>query len=154
MNVGKLSIDAAGEEKLEVAAQKLAKFADGNPYGLAPRGTEDLLGVSLANLDIGPAASFSATLDNDEDYESVDPTADLIPAYIHGTVDRSTDDAPVRIAIAVNGTIQAITRSFVLVDVVQFQAMIPPDSFTPGPNEIQLISIDGTDEAMTFSHIR
>jgi len=138
MNVGKLSIDVAGEEKLEVAAQKLATFQNGDPFGLAPEGTEDLLGASLTNVAIEPEASFSAKLANEGNFDNVDPTTDLIPAYIHGTVDRSASDAPVRIAIAVNGTIQAI---------------IPPDSFTPGRNEISLISIDGTDEAMTLSQI-
>jgi hypothetical protein len=154
MNVGKLSIGASGEEKFEVVAQKLAKFENGDPFGLAPEGTEDLLGASLTNLFIGPEASFSANLSNERDYDNVDPTARLIPTYIHGTVDRTASDAPVRIAIAVNGTIQAITKTFVLEGVAQFQAMIPPDSFTPGRNDVRLIFIAGTDGAMTFRYIR
>jgi hypothetical protein len=153
MNVGKLTIDAAGDEKLEVEAQKLAKFDNGDPFGLTPEGTEDLLGASLTNLSIEPEASFSAKLSNGRLYDNVDPTADLIPAYFHGIVDRTSTDTPVLIAIAVNGTIRAITRTFVLEGLVQFQAIIPPDSFMPGRNEVRLIFIDGTDEAMTLSQI-
>jgi hypothetical protein len=153
MNVGKLSIDAAGKEKLDVAAQKLAKFPNGDPFGLAPEGTEGLLGASLTNLEIEPEAPFSAKLSNEGDYDNFDPKADLIPAYVHGTVDRSASDEPVRIAIAVNGTIRAITESYALEGLMQFQAMIPPDSFTPGRNQVRLIFLDGTDEAMTLSQI-
>jgi hypothetical protein len=153
MNLGQLSIGISGEEKLDVAAQKLAKFPDGEPYALAPEGTEELLGASLANLAIKSEAPFSAEVSNEGQYDNVEPTAELIPAYIHGTVGRTASDAPVRIAIALNGTIQAITRTFVLEGVVQFQAMIPPDSFTKGGNEVRLIFIEGTDEAMTLREI-
>jgi hypothetical protein len=153
MNVGKLSIGVDGEEKLDVAAQKLEKFPNGDPFGLAPEGTADLLGASVTNLDIESEASFSAQLANAEAYGNVDLTADLIPAHIRGTVDRSPSDAPARIAIAINGSIQAITQTFVHEGMVQFQAMIPPDSFTPGRNEVRLIHIDGNDEGLTLSQI-
>jgi hypothetical protein len=154
MNLGQLEFGVDGHEKLEVAAQKLSIFDDGDPFGLAPDGTDHLLGELITNIDLGLEASFSAELSDQGAYDNLDLNADLVPAYVHGTVDRGTDEDPVLIAVAVNGRIRAITRSYVLDGSVQFQAMLPPDSLQQGENELRLVSVDLNDAGTTLSGIR
>lgn len=125
---------ADGDEKLAVAARIEDLFPGGDPWKLTPGVGADLLGTEVdpESLD---SVGLTARLDRPLFYTVVDTTGDVIPARLTGTLigDVSGDEV---IAVSVNGTIGAITRSYIEDDQPSFQAMIPPELFDDGENDI------------------
>jgi hypothetical protein len=148
-----LVIGIEGQEKLEVAREKIAIFGSGSPYGLVPSGTADLLEMPLSGLDIDSTAPFDGEVSNAVRYQDFDPDAVVIPAYVQGVLGRTVNDEPVRIAIAVNGIISAVTQSYIRDGQVLFQALVPPEAFVAGSNDLQLIYVAGDDDQLELSSI-
>lgn len=70
---------------------------------------------------------------------------DLVPCYIEGRVVSPVVSAePVVLAIAVNGTIRAVTRTY-LFDGIRdrFAAMVPESAFHEGENEVEYYAVAG-----------
>jgi hypothetical protein len=131
-----------GTEKLAVAERLEGLFPGGDPFALLPDGAPDMRGQSV---DAGRAeAPFRATLDGSSAYDDVDLTSGVIPVRTTGKLlgDVQGDEF---IGVAVNGTIGAVTRSYVEDGKPAFQAMVPPDLFRSGSNDVELFLIDGED---------
>jgi hypothetical protein len=131
-----------GTEKLAVAERLEGLFPGGDPFALLPDGAPDVRGQSV---DAGRAeAPFRATLDGSSAYDDVDLASGVIPVRITGKLlgDVQGDEF---IGVALNGTIGAVTRSYVEDGKPAFQAMVPPDLFRSGSNDVELFLIDGED---------
>ncbi|HEU4916035.1 MAG TPA: sulfatase-like hydrolase/transferase [Acidimicrobiia bacterium] len=148
-----LVIGIDGQEKLEVAREKIAIFGSGSPYGLVPSGTRDLLETPLSDLDIESSAPFDGEVSNPLRYQEFDPDAVIIPAYVQGVLGRTVNDEPVRIAVAVNDVISAVTQSYIRAGQVLFQALLPPTAFVAGSNDIKLIYVAGDEDQLELSFI-
>jgi hypothetical protein len=58
------------------------------------------------------------------------------------------------VAVAVNGNIVAVTRTFINDDgVTEYGALIPPDALHDGDNGIQLIGVRGNGANRVFFHL-
>jgi len=152
-STGPLVIGIEGQEKLAVARDKIAIFGSDSPYGLVPPGTADLLDTPLSELDIESSAPFDGEVSNPVRYEDFEPEGAIIPAYVQGVLGRSVNDEPVRIAIAVNGAISAVTRSYIREGRVLFQALVRPDAFVAGSNDLKLIYVSGDEGQLDLSFI-
>jgi len=134
---GSVTYDAAGEEKLEVARRIEGLFPGGNPWALRPAGSPDLIGTQI---DSGSLEESEMTGDIKEEhlYESVDTSDETIPARIGATLegDVNGDEG---VAVAVNGVIGAITRSYVDGGDVALLAIVEPTYFVDGVNRIELL---------------
>jgi hypothetical protein len=146
INSGELTIGVSGEEKLEVARRKIEIFGPGDPFDLAPPGTRDLLWKSHDQIVEAAVAPIRGEFSNLWLYEDIDFGAEMLPSFIQGVLQRETTDPPVILAISVNGTISAVTRSYVREDRVLYQALIPPDRLVSGHNEFRLILVEGSGE--------
>jgi len=146
INSGELMIGVSGEEKLEVARRKIEIFGPGDPFDLAPPGTRDLLWKSHDQIVDAAVAPIRGEFSNLWLYEDIDFGAEMLPSFIQGVLQRETTDPPVILAISVNGTISAVTRSYVREDRVLYQALVPPDRLVSGHNEFRLILVEGSGE--------
>ena len=152
---GVITFGVDGSEARAIAARKIEHFGPDGPFGLAPPGQADLLGVSIADIDIGPGTGVSATIRDIDAYASLDIDGTAIPAWIRGGIIPSPQDTgDMIIAVAVNGQIAAVTRTFVNDDGnVEYGALIPPAALQDGDNGIQLILVRGEGTSRTFFHL-
>lgn len=146
---GVFTFGVDGSEARAVAARKIDSFGPSGPFGLAPPGYANLLGVPIADLAVSVSPDVEATIRDQGLYAAVDLDGPLLPARISGTIRGAAgpgDDLIV--AISVNGNVVAVTRSFVKDDatLVEYAAMIPPDSFVEGDNSVELflVTADGS----------
>lgn len=132
---------ADGTEKLLMAERNARWFPTYDPWELVPPGAPDLRGQQIEDVAEGET-SFTARIDKPNWYTRVNVAEDGIPIRITGRLE-GADDSQVTLGVAVNGVIGAMTRSYSLEDKMLFQALVSPDYFHSGNNQIDLVSVDG-----------
>lgn len=110
-------------EERRSAERALLRAAGYDAFRLGPR--PEMVGIRPAAL---PAVRFR--LGDPDAYQDLDPSAQVIPAFVGGTVRGVPDGA--ELAIAVNGRIEATTR----VDGRRFGALVAPRALRAGRNRI------------------
>ena len=149
---GVITFGVDGSEALAIARRKIEHFGSDGPFGLAPPGYRDLLGVSVASVTLEDTDEYSAFLFNSTNYQDVDLTAPALPTWVRGTMTTPNQAYQHEIvAVAVNGEIAAITRTFETdKGETAFGMMIPPESLRNGPNTITLLLIQTTNQTRTI----
>ena len=150
---GVITFGVDGSEARAVAARKVSHFGPDGPFGLAPPGHADLLGVSVTDIDVEPGSGSTASIRDRDNYADVDLDGPSIPAWIRGVISPSpADTGELIVAVAVNGEIATITRTFVDEDgAIEYGALIPPDALRDGANDVELILVHGEGTNRTFS---
>jgi Sulfatase len=127
-----------GTEKLDVARYHLEWFGDRGPYGLVPSGYADLFGANLDGLTITESPNAGVRLD--QRYPVANPDEDDFPSLMSGVI-TGVPPANQFVAVAFDGTVEAVTRTWYQEDEVHFQAMVPPKLIEGGGNpEIYLVT--------------
>jgi len=149
---GVITFGVDGSEALALARRKIEHFGSDGPFGLAPPGYDDLLGVTVAAITLEEPDLYSAFLFNSTNYKDVDLSAPALPTWVRGTVTTPNEDYQREIvAVAVNGEIAAITRTFETdKGETAYGMMIPPDALVDGPNDITLLLIKTTNQTRTI----
>jgi hypothetical protein len=150
---GTITYPADGAAARAIAARKIEHFGAGGWYGLTPPGQHDLLGVSVADLDLAAFTGLATSLRDPSSYDNVDLDGPSLPAQVLGTV-RTADplEDDVVLAVAVNGTIAAVTRSYHDDDgAVRFAAVIPPNSLVDGSNDVAVYLVSGDGATRTLA---
>jgi hypothetical protein len=135
---GAVTYGTAGTEKLDVARRIEEWFPAGDPWALQPADTPDLRGTEI-DVDALRPSAMRVRLRNTESYSDVDTHGDVIPVRVAGVIEGAQDD--VVLAVMVNGTVAAVTRSYHHEDEMAFLAMIEPKFFVEGENRIQVAEI-------------
>ncbi len=153
---GTIVFGTDGSEARAVAARKIDHFGTGGPFGLAPPGHADLLGRRIEEFDVRSDGDVAATVRDLNAFGVVDLAGPSLPAWISGTIRRSDSrGGDLVLAIAVNGRIAAVTRSSETDDgKTEYGAMIPPDAFVDGENDIDLVLIRGVGDDREFWRVR
>jgi hypothetical protein len=101
----------------------------------------DLVGRSLAGLDVGPAVDGTARLDQQDQLQDVATNTSPLPAYLSGEVPA---DGPVDVVVAVNGTVAGWghTEPTDTGGSQRFWTMIPPQLLVDGTNEVAISVVD------------
>jgi hypothetical protein len=112
-------------------------------YRIGPH--PELLGQQVTDLKLVETPLVELELIHSGSYYSEDPR-DLVPCYHAGrVVAPARIFQPVRIAVAINGTIRGVTRTYQLDGVRDhWMALIPESAFRVGENEVHYYSISGT----------
>ena len=107
-------------------------------YKIGPFGS--LVGRSIAEFAVGEPAALSTELNPSE---FVLGPSHLAPCFVQGRlVGAAENELPVHLAIAVNGTIEGTTRTYLVSDVRDtWAAMLPEDCFHKGENRVDLFVI-------------
>lgn len=142
---GDVTFGTSGVEKLEVARWKEEWFVSADPYSLAPPGFGDLLEMRPEDVSTGSDGSLTVRLDHPELFTDVDLDADPFPARLTGTLSSSSEQVgEVILAVSLNGSIEAVVRSYNEEGTTRFQAMLPPAAFRPGDNEVRVHLVRGS----------
>ncbi len=150
-NFEPLKVSPAEFQRQRTAAldHKLKVFgtgADGPDriYRIGPH--QELLGKSVGSLSPAPRGELRAQLQDAGDYDDVDPKTDFLPTHPVATVSGGAGGEVHDVAIAVDGKIAAVSKTFYLAtDEGQelISAMLPPDSLRAGKNTIEFFVVDG-----------
>ena len=105
----------------------------------------DLVGRRLADVAVGGDAEVKLGLYQPELFARVQPNSDFIPAHIAGYVRSGWDtEAPLNLAVAINGTIRATTRTYTFPRAgkrKRWSAVVEEGSFNAGQNEVEVFVI-------------
>ncbi|HEV2754929.1 MAG TPA: sulfatase-like hydrolase/transferase [Actinomycetota bacterium] len=129
----------AVEEKHELLGGPDGKI---DPWRVAPGAAESLVGLQVGEMTVGGpgAATFrSAAL---EALVASGPREGTFPAFFEGTIDGVTGDRRPLVAIAVNGKIAGVTRSYRSYGLLWFGALLRPGAFTEGDDEVELFLVE------------
>lgn len=114
--------------------------ADGDLFDVGPH--RELVGRSVSALRVESESPFVAHLKGRSDYDDIDTASGWIPALVRGTVTGAGLPAALDLAVAVNGVIRAVTRSFEpTAESVRFVAMVPEQAFRDGPNLVEVFVV-------------
>ena len=132
-----------GSEARAVAARKIDHFGVDGPFGLAPPGYAELLGRHIDEFDVQTSGEVAANVGDLAQFDAVEMNGPSLPAWIRGTILRNADESDdLVLAVVVNGRIAAVTRSEETEEgTTEYGAMIPPESFVDGKNDIALVLI-------------
>ncbi len=149
---GVITFGVDGSEALALARRKIEHFGSDGPFGLTPPGYSDLLGVTVASITLEETDLYDAVLFNSTNYQDVDLGAPALPTWVRGTMKTPNETYNHEIvAVAVNGEIAAIARTFETdKGETAFGMMIPPDSLADGANTITLLLIKTTNHTRTI----
>jgi Sulfatase len=147
-------LSALRELRTKALAQQLATFGStpSSLYRLGPN--PDLIGRPLSSLSVEPSEDAGVALDGRELLSVVDRHTDLLPTWIQGhlTGDHEQNED---LAVAVNGTIAAVTRSFPGPGgETFFSAMVPEDALRNGHNDVAVLLVRGEGGTRTFEELR
>ncbi len=130
-----------------VAAEKESWFPDGEPYALAPRGWEGLLGRSgLSGLD-DPEVRIS--LAQASAIAAYTPGDDHVPSYLSGAIVVPGEATGQEIlAVTVDGTVAAVTRTYdPQGSSASWEAMIDPHLLDSGQARVEVWQVTGSPES-------
>lgn len=126
----------------ETVAHQAAIFGSGDMAGLYAFGPDrDLVGRTPAELPSVPAIGIEADVDNEALLADVDPASALSPAHVTGQLDGAAAAAGVPLAVAVNGRIAGVTRSFRTGSTITFSAYLPDSAFRAGHNDVEVYAV-------------
>ncbi len=139
------SLDLDGGWGLEQTQQKsIGSFAAsrGDPLRVYRVGPDSgWVGRPVSSLTTEPAdPERSATLEDADAWEDVDPAADQLPAYATGRLD-DPDGTAMRVAIALNGVVAAVSPVSAGSAPGQYAALLPPSLLRAGRNDITLYGV-------------
>ena len=134
--------------KFNIANMKYEMFARTKGqidfYELGPGRTRWFVGQHLRNFEVNPAADAVAQVENAKEIETANPRMPLLPALLEGRLD--SGEIPGRkIVIAMNDEVAAVTTSYRdprAPHRPRFYALLPPDSFGPSPNDLDLYLLE------------
>jgi hypothetical protein len=116
-------------------------------YGIGPR--PELLGRTVDGLALTTAAGGPAFRSYGE--TTYDPDSPVAPVRVTGRIEGAP--AGEDVAIAVNGRIVAVTRSFELGGDVLVSAVVPESAFRPGQNAVRVYIVEGAGEDATLREL-
>jgi hypothetical protein len=111
-------------------------------YRVGPH--SELLDRRVAGLRVTGRGRAGATIANAGLVRHVTPGADLLPTRVAGTLGRSRPGVLRDLAVAVNGRIRAVGRSFRLRfrPDEYFSFVVPEDSLRPGGNAVEVFEVE------------
>ena len=128
-----------GTEKMAVAARIEELFPGGDPWALRPEGSPDLIGTIVEGSGL-EESGLRAVLREPWLYTDVDTTAEVIPARVGGSLYGDVDGTEI-LAVSLNGTIAAVTRSYLEEGRAAFLTMVPPLYLVDGRIEIEVYEV-------------
>lgn len=106
----------------------------------------ELLGLAPSTLRLAGASGDSARIDDEATrrlLENLSADRPFVPSPLSGHVEGPGARAGRPLAIAVNGSIAAVARTYDDFGVTRFSALAPESAFAPGRNQVEFFWIDG-----------
>jgi len=110
-------------------------------YEIGPR--PELLGKPVTAFRVRRSTHARAELAERELLTAVDLSTAFLPSNVNGVLEGAGREQ-LDLAIAVDGTIQAITRTYTDLGETHFNAMVPERALQNGPNDVRVYAITGS----------
>lgn len=139
----------AGPE--ETVKRQLALFGSGEDgesiYRIGP--FRALIGQQVAAVPLGTPPTARLQIRDAEQWQDVQPQGDFLPVHLIANLYPSPDGSlPRQLAVALNGTIQAVTTSYRDPRGIGWMtAMLPPSALRAGANAVEVYAISGPEDA-------
>jgi hypothetical protein len=146
-------LSALRRERAQQLADRIRRFGTGSlarVYRVGP--DAQLLGRKVASLRTRPSTGMRVELSQREVLAAVDPSSGFLPTYVSGVVTGTPQQ--VSLAVAVNGTLRAVTRSYAERGEVKFNALVPETALRAGPNEISVYAVARTASGWSLQELR
>ena len=146
---GALTISARSFEtrRRALVRRKVALFGSGDfrtlYTGIGPN--RGLIGRRAADLRPAGLGRVRATISGANDMRNVSPGSILLPTQVGGSINGGARGAKRDVAVAVNGRIEAVGRSFYLSGSRQesYAIMVPEIAMRPGRNNVEVFEVTG-----------
>lgn len=141
-------------ERRAALAHQIAVFGTGSRERLYRIGHHpSLLGKPVLELAAQPRSDVRVEIDGAQLLNTVDLHSEIIPSYVTGRI-LSGSGAGEELALAVNGTIAATTRSYDDSGEERFAALVPERMLHTGSNPVELFGVSGTNERPVLQRFR
>lgn len=153
----KLVFDSSMGSKYETVIQKLKLFGSGNTadrlFKIGPNA--ELIGHQVADLAPADDLGTECDLDGDSYFNHVDPGSPILLTNITGRIFRSHQGThkPLSLAIAVNGTIRAMTETYMAGNDERFSALVPDSAFHPGHNGVNAFVVSNSNGRLVLERL-
>jgi hypothetical protein len=147
-------LSALRKLRSQALAQQLARFGStpSSLYRLGPN--PDLIGRPLSTLSVEPSQNEGVDLDGRELLSVVDRHTDLLPTWIQGHLTGNHEQNE-ELAVAVNGTVAAVTRSFPGPGgETFFSAMVPEKALRNRHNDVAVLAVRRAGGPRSFEELR
>jgi hypothetical protein len=148
-----LSIDAAFPAKQTTLERMVRQFGDGDePSQLFRVGPHsELIGRAVDEFTVAERANVQLTL-TDPRKPAPPKSEPIVPCYFAGrATSRDGPAQPIALAIAVNGTIQAVTRTYTGKPYNDYWcAIVPESALAADSNEVQIYVVSTTNSRVTL----
>ena len=139
--------------RAQALAQQLATFG-GTPSSLYRIGPDrDLVGKPLSTLQVQPSAGAGVELQGQDLLRVVDTHTDLLPTWVEGRL-TGTHPSSANVAIAVNGRVAAVTKTFEGSGGTSFAAMVPAGALRNGHNDVTILLVRRDEGERTLEQLR
>lgn len=128
--------------QLKRAAREKHELVGRNLWRVAPGESEELVGLTEAELSIAPPGKVTAHASAVETLVRADPEGHEFPAFFEGLLEAAPARRRPRVAIMVDGRIAAVTRSYESSGLKWFGAMLRPGLFGPHEERVELFLVD------------
>ena len=122
--------------KYATLGRQLELFGSGSwahVYSMGPN--RELIGRTVPAST--PRSAVSVTIDGENLFRDVDLGSPLSPGHVSGSVSRG----PLDLAVAVNGRVAAVTRTFDVDGDQHFGAFVPDKAFRQGANQVDVYAV-------------
>jgi len=151
----RLAVDAAVLEARRDAtlARQVELFGSGaggpGLYGLGPH--RELVGRSVAGLAVLHSPRWKATLDQRDVLRSVDLGSVFLPVLLTGRLEGAPPGTA--LALAVNGRVVAVAKSFRYAGATRFSALVPESALRAGANSVAIYAVSGPAGALRLERL-
>ncbi len=128
--------------------RRIGLFGAGNGFAgvFAPPARRELVGRRVAELPVSSASTFGVDFDFRAGYGAFSADSSGVPAFVTGVL-----AGPARggeeVAVAVNGRLAAVTRSYRAGADVRMGVIVPPGVFREGANRVEAFAVSGSGAA-------
>lgn len=150
------SLSKLRAKRSRTLAQQVANYGSGSfarVYRVGPH--HELIGRSASPFLIRSNDGIEAKLSNPSraELDAVDPGAEIVPVYFQGTIG-GKHGKELQLAIALNGKIQAVTRTYLQAGATRFAAIVPERALRRGRNTVAVFLLSEDERNVKIERLR
>lgn len=141
------------ERRTRALREQVAEFGTGpfsRVYEIGPN--RELVGRSPASLAVSPSGSLAVKIDGATLLDAVDKGSGFVPSFIEGSVKGTSGTTD--LAVALNGTIAAVTKTFDQHGQTRFSVLVPEEAFRRGRNAVEVFSVEAAGSSIRLTRLR
>jgi hypothetical protein len=150
-----------GLERLRERRAPLARQSDTFGTGSWDRAfafgpASQLIGQPLASLEEAdrPPTGPLVQIEDLDALAAVDPTVEQLPVHLRGRIEQDAGTSSLTLAVALNGVVRAITKTYPQGKRWQFSALVPRSALAAGANQVEILRLSGPADAPRLRRLR